>query len=73
MKKTTNVKATKLMVDDHVKLGGNMCRITNLTYNFGRKGRRNRVRIHLHRLDERFVYLNLEVPAKTTFTIFNQK
>lgn len=71
MNKTKNVKATQLMVDDHLKVGGTLYRILFLNLTFGR-GHRNSVRIHAHAVKNRKSHVTLTVPSKTKFTIYNQ-
>lgn len=71
MKKTANIKATKLMVDDHLEIGGSMYRISHLNRTFGRG--RDRVCIGLHPIEGSDFHMTITVPKKARFTIFNQK
>ena len=67
--KTENVKATKLMVDDHIKIAGTTYRISTLSMNFGRG--RDRVTVYLRPINDQSLAVRLEVPRNVRFTIYN--
>ena len=74
MKKTIGIKAKKLMVDDHLEIGGVLFRISSLSRNFG-SGRKENVVIHAYQIDQprRRSYIHFSVRPGTLFTIYNQK
>lgn len=72
MHKTKNVKAKDLMIDDHVKVGGKMFRITEHTHILGNKRRIGSVNIGLRTLDTRPITIHLEAAPSVKFTMYNQ-
>ena len=70
MKKTSNVKAPKLMVDDHIKIGGQMYRITHLSRNYGTS--RDSIRIYLRGIENNSFMQLINVKPKNRFTIYSQ-
>lgn len=70
MKKTKNVKATKLMIDDHLKIAGDTYRIYHLNLEFGKTVERVFVNA---RSCETGQLIHIKVRPDANFTIYNQK